>query len=179
MQRRGGRRFVPVEELLQHEDPSVRHMTQAILDDPRMSATVRAEGIPEELVQLMHSDVRADQMRELLGDAGERAGGARRERAAPRVKPPEYAPWRLDSLKQHFGSTKLEELGGRVNEPDENRRLLALAEANGDVDVAAAMLESEGEARAAEIGAGRVKAARPAVRLTRTFSLATHFLIHI
>eukprot|EP01043_Picozoa_sp_COSAG02_P069064 COSAG02_NODE_11694_length_1672_cov_2.715830_1_plen_167_part_00 len=133
----------------------------------RRAALCVCVGIPPELVQLMHGGVGVEQLQAALegrqGGGGQGRGRRRRgrERTAPRVKPPAFAPWRLDSLRSHFGSSKLEELGGRVNEPDENRRLMALADANGDVDIAAAMLESAGEARAAEIGAGRVKAARP------------------
>ena len=161
----GGGRNVPVEELLQHEDSQVRELAQQFLHDPRVAAQVRAEGLPPEVVQLMHSGVTADQVGQAVGDLHERrggGGGGGGDRAAPRMRPPAYAPWRLEPLRKQFGSSKLEELGSRVNEPNENRRLLALAEANGDVDVAVAMLESEGEARAAEIGAGRLKDPRPA-----------------
>jgi hypothetical protein len=44
----GGGRNVPVEELLQHEDPQVRELAQQFLHDPRVAAQVRAEGLPPE-----------------------------------------------------------------------------------------------------------------------------------
>ena len=91
------------------------------------------------------------QLREIADHAhdiaeGRGGGGAPTERE--RVALPTYAPWRVESLRSEFGSSRLEELAEKVNEPDEKRRLMALMKANGDVDTAAALLESEGEARA-------------------------------
>jgi hypothetical protein len=77
----------------------------------------------------------------------EEHGELRRAASGPQAAALEpCAPWRLDTLRRHFGSSRLEELAGRVNEPDERRRLMALMEANGDVETAQAILESAGEA---------------------------------
>ena len=64
-------------------------------------------------------------------------------------------PWNLEVLSRQLGSNNIEELAQRVNEPNEKIRLMAMVRAGGNVDEAAALLESEGEARAQQIGAER------------------------
>ena len=56
---------VPIEELLRHEDPQVRHLAQLFQSDPRVSEQVRREGLPREVVELMRSGVTAQQVSEV------------------------------------------------------------------------------------------------------------------
>lgn len=122
---------------------------QVALDDPDMGRHIRQppEGVPrrgvDEMARRAHEAV-----------AG-REDGERPADAASMLK--EYAPWRLDNLRKFFGSTKLDELAESTNETDERRRIAALMRADGDIQMAATLLESEGEHRAAAIASGVVE----------------------
>lgn len=59
------RGFVPIEELLRHEDPQVRHLAQLFQSDPRVNEQIRRDGLPREVVELMHSGVTAEQVSEV------------------------------------------------------------------------------------------------------------------
>jgi hypothetical protein len=115
-----------------------------VRDDPRspIPTDPHAASIPSQALDAM---CRVGHGLEPADD--EEHGELRRAASGPQAAALEpCAPWRLDTLRRHFGSSRLEELAGRVNEPDERRRLMALMEANGDVETAQAILESAGEA---------------------------------
>ena len=121
-----------------------------MLEDPDVAPRIYAE--PEGLTRRS-----LEQMADTAHGADGGHGAGQGDGGAPtqqRAALPEHAPWHVESLRSEFGTRRIEELAEKVNEPDEKRRLMALMKANGDVDTAAALLESEGEARAQEIGVG-------------------------
>jgi hypothetical protein len=133
--------------------PVLMALLDRLLSDPEMAEQIYRP--PEGIGRRQLREI-ADHAHDIAEGRGGGGGGAPAERE--RVTLPEYAPWRVESLRSEFGSSRLEELAEKVNEPDEKRRLMALMKANGDVDTAAALLESEGEARARAIADGLHKA---------------------
>ena len=108
-----------------------------LLADPEMAEQIYRP--PEGIGRRQLREI-ADHAHDIAEGHGGGRGGAPAERE--RVSLPKYAPWRVESLQVHFGTERIAELAEKVNESNEKRRLMALMKANGDVDTAAALLES-------------------------------------
>ena len=135
--------------------PVLLGLLDRMLQDPDTAARVYAEPEGIGAADLARMAEAAHDMAEGRHVGGGAAGGADQQH---RCTLPAHAPWRVESLRKHFGTERIAELAEKVNESNEKRRLMALMKANGDVDTAAALLESEGEARARESEAGSPQA---------------------
>jgi hypothetical protein len=140
-------------------------LVESIFSDPRAERDgMHLRPIPPEALGLMERT--AHDLEGGLGDMGAMRDAAARRAAGGgggdgqrRIQLDSARPWNLEVLRRQLGSNNIEELAQRVNEPNEKIRLMAMVKAGGNVDEATALLESEGEARAQQIGAGAELAA--------------------
>jgi hypothetical protein len=130
-------------------------VVEAAYSDHRVIAAARYHPIPQQALAMMerhaHGLPREDGGGGGHGEGEDGDGGDGQRR---RIQLDAARPWNLEALRRQLGSNNIEELAQRVNEPNEKMRLMAMVRASGSVDEAAALLESEGEARAQHIGAG-------------------------